>query len=239
MTQQQRDNERNSIERDAITFFSALYSDQAELNAALFQGDSLDPEIRRLMLELYAGVPESAATEYVSYWSTVAVGVGNNAMLFSNLDHELGQDYARGLSGYLELMGDLFGDRYSTTSLENTFDTIERWRDTPGATMGDLRESLDTVWVGPRPDMAAVTETTRIVTESRALAWQDADTWGFNVRTAEDGRVSAGGRVRDHHQDAADNGPYPWSAQNVTNTPPFGDVNCRCSISPVVRNPNG
>jgi len=243
--QSQAEDERDDIERRALTFFRRLYREQGERTLAVID-DADEAELERRIAELYTDEPARGANEFFRFWQPIAVAVGVSALLglpgdaggggLNDAGNGLSDPFNDDLTRYLREMSRLFGDRYSQSSLEATFGVIQNWRD-EGGTVADLRRQLAPVWSGPRPNAAATTETTRIVNQTRVNAWSEVGVWGYRLQTAGDGVVSAGGRVRDHHQERADNGPYPiGDPQGIA--PVDGDVNCRCLNFPVVENPN-
>ena len=125
-----------------------------------------------------------------------------------------------------------FSRAMTETSMEQTQDVITKWRESEGGTLQDLTDSLEGVWTGPRPQSAAITETTNIVAQSEAATYEASGWWGYNVYTLNDNRV------RPRHTEVARGGPYPMS--DTGHLPPIdGDVNCRCGITPVLEDPNG
>ena len=125
-----------------------------------------------------------------------------------------------------------FADAMTETSMEQTQDVIGKWLETEGQTLGDLVGELEGVWTGPRPQAAAITETTNIVAQSEAVVILESGYWGYDVHTMNDSRV------RPHHKETAKGGPYPISDKE--HLPPIGgDIGCRCFITPVMEAPNG
>lgn len=125
-----------------------------------------------------------------------------------------------------------FAAAMTETSQEQTQEVIAKWLQTEGSTVAELRESVRGVWIGPRPDAAATTETTYMFSESRFVSWEASGVWGYGINTRNDDRV------RDTHAQAAAQGPYPLSDRDHR-PPVFDDVNCRCTPYPVRVNPRG
>jgi len=235
--------ERDRIERQALEFFSDLYASQGDRTlAAIGDGSASDAELLARINELYATEAQRGASAYAGFWRAIMIAVAFQSLTGEGVgaDNPALNDDGSGISPqlndalerYLMEMARLFGNRYSENSLRLTFAAIERWRE-QGGTVGDLRDMMRPIWEGPRPNAAATTETTRIVTDARGYAYQEAGLWGFEVRTRNDGLV------RPTHTAVANGGPYPWSQYEQMKPPINGDVNCRCDIVPVAEAPSG
>ena len=123
-----------------------------------------------------------------------------------------------------------FAKAMTETSMEQTQEVIGKWLKEEGETIADLTDMLSTVWTGPRPRAAAVTETTNIVTESEIAIGIAEGYWGYDVHTSNDNRV------RPSHTETAKNGPYPM--KDTEHRPPInGDIVCRCIITLVMEAP--
>ena len=128
-------------------------------------------------------------------------------------------------------MATIFGTRMTETSRRLVFTVAESWLQTPGANKKQLLERMERIWTGPRPDAAATTETTRLVARGRQTAWAESGVvWGYQPIHKNDDRV------RTTHRENAANGPYPTS--DLDHLPPYGDVNCRCSVVAVLDEPS-
>jgi hypothetical protein len=121
-----------------------------------------------------------------------------------------------------------FSRAMTETSMGQTQDVIAEWLGAEDGTIGDLVKTMESVWTGPRPQTAALTETTDLVTQSAVTVGKAAGYWGYNVDTRNDNRV------RPEHERIARDGPYPFS--NTDNMPPL-DYNCRCAITFVREEP--
>lgn len=241
------DEERDRIERQALTFYRELYGSQADRTLAAIGDGGSDAELLARINELYASEAQRGAEAYAGFWRAIMIAVAYQSLTANGVgaDNPALNDDGSGISPqlndalerYLLEMARLFGTTYSENSLRLTFEGIERWREM-GGNVGDLEDIIRGVWAGPRPVAASITETTRIVNLGQNTAWAEAGFYGYNVRTREDGLV------RDAHQAIADAGPYPISDQD--HMPPFNrifppalSINCRCITSPVVEAPGG
>lgn len=93
-----------------------------------------------------------------------------------------------------------------------------------------LRERVQTIFDDPkRAELIAVTETTRAVAEGNTQAWQAANVWGREWRTARDELVCpVCGPL--HQQRAMMGQAFPG---NIANPP--AHPHCRCIVVPVVK----
>ena len=236
------EDERDDVEAQALDAMIELYGDQMARILAALGSVNLQTLTAAQLAALFADEPELTAAAYIEFWLPIAealalagvidlVGAGNPAL--NPAGSALSDGVETLLERYMRLTGELFGEQISDNSRQLTFEVIQNWRVDEGATVADLRQSLRKVWEGPRPEFAATTETTRIVAESRGIAWREAEFWGFDI-------VTRGIRTRETHQAVADAGPYPMSLWDEQHVPPlFGDVNCFCDVLPVVEDPNG
>lgn len=119
-----------------------------------------------------------------------------------------------------------FAGKMSETSAELSADAIRDWIADP-TTLDELIETLRPIYEGARPDVAATTEVTAILSDAQIESWATTGVVDFyDVVTANDSRV----RVK--HDEVAKAGPYPIT--DTEHRPPL-DINCRCDVSPVVR----
>jgi SPP1 gp7 family putative phage head morphogenesis protein len=120
-----------------------------------------------------------------------------------------------------------FADAAVDTSRAQTSQVIADWIST-GGTMPDLIDRVSRVWEGPRADVAAVTEVTRLYATGNATAWEAS-----NVVTAMEWRT------------AQDDLVCPICGPLSDTEIPFGGElppahpNCRCWIVPVVKRKRG
>lgn len=192
-------------------------------------------EIRRLdnandiiqaIAQLYQAEPARVKREVQRFFDDVAFDTSERAAreVGSNADPDALSDAIFSLS---QEAAQTFARRMSETSLRLQYAIIEDWRSTPGATKKDLIDRIRRIWAGPRPAAAATTETTRLVAQTRAKTYQESGIQKYAIVTRNDDRV------RPRHKEIASNGPYDITDANAP-LPPFGDVNCRCGIRPII-----
>lgn len=118
-----------------------------------------------------------------------------------------------------------FAEQATSTSRTQTSQVIADWVKT-GGTMPELIDRVARVWEGPRPDVAATTETTRIFAQGNAAAWEASNVVeGATIKTANDERVCPiCGALADTD--------VPLDGE----LPPFHG-GCRCWIVPRVKKP--
>jgi len=226
-------NELDAIEETAVEVFGQVYDGQRRRIANAIQ--RANPEtIAQFEAAIGSqwreepGLVEAAAREW---YDDTARGVGLDTIK----DYGMGIEWTDINDSMLRMSGERaawFSRAMTETSMEQTQAAITDWLATEGSTIGDLTEQMQGIWTGPRPAAAAVTETTNIAAQSQAVAFTEADWWGYNVHTMNDSLV------RPSHTATAKGGPYPMS--DTDHMPPInGDVNCRCFISPVMEAPSG
>lgn len=119
-----------------------------------------------------------------------------------------------------------FAEQATSTSRTQTSQVIADWIGT-GGTMPDLIERVSQVWEGPRADVAATTEVTRLYAQGNAAAWQESNVVdGATIKTANDERVCP---ICDPLADT----DVPLDGE----LPPFHG-GCRCWIVPQVKKPD-
>lgn len=220
---------RDQWERLAIKLFQGVY--EGQMSRILKAIQRAAPEtIEAVMAQQYYIEPAVIKAAVQKFYDDVAFSGGEAALL----DYEIYADWdtvqeslfrlSRARSGW-------FARAMTETSQRQTQLVVRDWLTTPAATVRDLREQVAAVWTGPRPSVAATTETTYMFSESRFVTWDQAGVWGYGINTRNDSRVRAS------HERAALDGPYPLS--DTEHRPPiFGDPNCRCTPYPVMENPN-
>lgn len=221
---------RAAWERRATPVFRGVYD--AQMRRLLNAISRATPEtIVVLLSEQWSKEPAVVQAAVQAFYDEMALAVGGAA--FADLPTpDDWQVIADSLFTASRRRAGAFAATMTETSMKQTQDVIAAWLDTPEATTGELRDMMRGVWTGPRPDAAAVTETTYMYSQSRHTAWQAAGFWGYSIVTMNDGHV------RPSHEEAAKNGPYPFS--DTTHQPPVNDdVNCRCVSVPVLENPYG
>lgn len=131
-----------------------------------------------------------------------------------------------------------YSDSLLTQLMQTTVDGVGKilsdWIGLPGATMGNLRDSLAPLFGQVRADRIAVTETTRAFAEGERLAYENEgiEEWRWNTNEDElvcefcgevDGDIVPIGE------------PFGQDANGDDVTQPPYHVECRCWISPVIR----
>ena len=223
------DRVRNKWEREALEVFRRVYLNQWNRTRRVIRG-SERAELRGLLEQFFQNDPTRVASDVGPFFDDLMSEVSAAAL------REIGSsaDPDPIMEAIIKLSDDtaaIFANTMTATSRRMTFSIIESWLLDEDATIGDLTRRLERIWTGPRPDAAATTESTRLVAESRRVAWAaNGAIWGYEVRTKNDGRV------RPTHKEIAENGPYPPS--DTSHLPPLnGDVNCRCTIVAVLEPP--
>lgn len=224
------DTVRDSWERKAKPVMTDVYNGQRDRISNVIERDATPETLEQFLIEAFRLEPPIVKQAVQALFDEMVLGVAQTEQdaLDVILDWETANDALLRVSAERAAW---FADAMTQTSLKQTQGIITDWLSAEG-TLAELEERISKVWVGPRPDAAAITETTNLVAQSRHVAWTESGVvWGYNVRTMNDSLV------RPSHTEAARNGPYPLS--DTTHQPPIdGDVNCRCFTSPVIRNPD-
>lgn len=119
-----------------------------------------------------------------------------------------------------------FAELATNTSQTQVSKVIADWIET-GGTMNELIAQVAHVWEGPRADVAAITEVTRLYAQGNAAAWQASNVVTAMIwRTAEDERVC-------EHCGPLDNTIIPFGGA----LPP-AHPRCRCWVVPKVKRPD-
>lgn len=172
--------------------------------------------------DFWRGEPSHVVASVIGLFRQLVASVGNDALDEVNAG-ALSDDIMTDLERFADENATRFAQQMTRTSRNQVNRVIQAWLETEGATLDELIERLRPVWSGPRPDVAATTESTRLVADSRIRAWNEAGIEFYDVRTKNDDRV------RPHHRDVAENGPYPITDER--HKPPInGDANCRCTV---------
>lgn len=233
MTAQKRITRReiDAIERLALDVFEAVYDGQRSRIANAIQRAAPETiaEFEAAIGSQWREEPGLVEVSARQWYDETAARVG-----LETIDtYGMGLEWGDVNDAMLDMSGaraGWFSRAMTETSMRQTQDTIRTWLQTEGATIGELTEQMNSIWTGPRPAAAAVTETTNIVAQSQAVTIQESGWWGYNVHTMNDSLV------RHTHRETAQNGPYPIS--DTDHMPPInGDVNCRCFISPEMEAP--
>lgn len=119
-----------------------------------------------------------------------------------------------------------FADAAVSTSRTQTSQVIADWIST-GGTMPDLIDRVSRVWEGPRADVAAVTEVTRLYATGNAAAWEAS-----SVVTAMEWRTAMDDLV------CPICGPLADTEVAFGGELPPAHPNCRCWVVPVVKAPD-
>lgn len=220
----------DSLIAQARPIFAMVYS--AQMERLLHGLDRVEPEnVAAYFAAQFDGEPDLVNDAVADFYRDAAEQIAIDTL--DGIDSPVTYDQiAAQLLATADARATWFAETMTQTSLEKTQAVIAKWQET-GGTLPDLKEEVRKVWTGPRPDVAAVTESTNMSATARAVAWKESGVvWGYNVHTANDDRV------RPSHTEVANNGPYPLS--DTVHRPPInGDANCRCFTTPVLRNPNG
>jgi SPP1 gp7 family putative phage head morphogenesis protein len=214
-------------EKMAQRLFRQVYESQAKRIQAFLRSTEGNPDALQIalpaafekelskflqeVLPFFDDVAREAAEEAVGQLS---VGVNwdkvNQAVL--KLAMERAKEFARSVSN---------------TSQAQTEQVIADWVKT-GGTMDDLIGRVEKVWVGPRPDMAAINEVTNLYAEGNIAAWRESDVVkGYKVRTANDDSVCPICKPL--------NG-VEFPLEDTEHRPSLHS-RCRCGVTPVVKTP--
>ena len=222
--------ERDQWEERALAVFRRAYAAQrGRILPVLLEADRADME--RLINEMFQGEDARMAEAMQPFFDRLANDVAQAALLEAGVSADP-DSLMLTINQLVDETATIFGRVTTENGRRLTLSIVRDSLD--GETdLGTLTRRLERVWRGPRPQAAAVTETTRLVSRSRVNAWQASGViWGYNVRTRNDDKV------RPEHTRVAEQGPYPIN--DTAHLPPInGDVNCRCFTSPVVEDPNG
>lgn len=209
----------NLIGRSA-SFFAVVYGDQKDRLAAWLHLHGAAG------LDAFFGDDEQLVTKAVSPWFLHNLtATARQAFRALELTTDF-VDVAAVIERLAEEMAADFAKEMTATSLLATEAKVAEWL-AEGGTIGDLIEQLTPIWEGPRPDAAAVTESTRLLSRGRVDSWRASGVVsGYQPRHRNDDRV------RERHRQIAADGPY--SLDDTEHLPPYGDVNCRCWVVPVL-----
>lgn len=203
-------------ERAAKRIFQAAYdaqqqriTDQARADAHAIDWSAEDAHMVQSVLPFYDETLAVAAQQGVGQ---LPVGV------------DWGRVNARVLA-LAQAEAQRFAQQATATSQAQVSQVIADWI-AMGGTMDDLIDRVGRVWSGPRADVAAVTEVTRLYAQGNAAAWQASEvvqamTW----KTANDERV------------CPICGPLANTAVAFGGDLPPAHPHCRCWVVPVVKRP--
>lgn len=221
---------RDQWERIALELFRGVYDGQMSRILKTLVRDARPETVAAILAQQYYIEPAIIKGAVQKFYDDLAFSGGQSALD----DYSFTADWepiADELFKMSRARAGWFARAMTETSQRQTQLVVRDWLQEDGGTVRQLRERLEPVWIGPRPDAAATTETTYIFAESRRVSWEAAGVWGYGINTRNDDRV------RLTHATAAAQGPYPMSDREHY-PPVFGDVNCRCTPFPVRENPN-
>ncbi|MEM9773327.1 MAG: hypothetical protein AAF902_02020 [Chloroflexota bacterium] len=221
---------RDKWEDLALSTFIDVYLRQWRRTRAVINKAERE-ELRSLIADLYRREPEAVRLQVQRLFDDMVTDI---AQITVDEVPAPTPDYERLTDTILKLSAEnagRFATEISNNSLRLSYSVIDNWLEMPGATVQDLTARMERIWRGPRPATAATTETTRLYNATRIETFREMGAWGFQPVTRNDDRV------RESHVRYAAEGPYPLD--RTDRIPPYGDVNCRCSIVAVFENPNG
>lgn len=206
--------ERAKKEKAAQHLFAAAYDGQAERLKRKLKADpqavdwSDEPaELAQSVLPFYDETARAAAE------------VGTKQL-------PIGVDWDRVNEAVLRLAhgeAQRFAEDATNTSRAQVSQVVADWIES-GGEMSDLIERVGQVWSGPRADVAAVTEVTRLYAQGNAAAWQASGVVsGYTWKTANDDLV------------CPICGPLADSEVELGGDLPPAHPNCRCWIVPNVK----
>lgn len=220
---------RDAWERQALPVFRGIYQGQYDRITKVIRRVDDAALIEQFLAEQWLDEPRLVRAAARTWYDAIAFNLGQSALddyeLYASFDvlNELLFSLSNERAQY-------FANAMTRTSMRQTQVVIRQWLD-DGGKRSELVERVARVWTGPRPEAAAVTETTYMAAHSKLTSWRAAGVWGYNVRTMNDSAV------RDTHREVSAQGPYPLS--DTQHAPPVnGDVNCRCIVIPFLDNPN-
>lgn len=220
MTQELQD----KWEREALKVFLDVYTKQFNRTKRLIERLDIE-ELEKALADLYRGEPDKVRLQVHRFFDEMADSVAIDTL--GEIDREI--DDTDILTNAIRTMTEKaaleFAKTTSKTGLELSYSIIESWRKEDGATQADLFARFDRVWKGQRPKAAAVTETTRLVTETRLETFKAVGGERYFVNTREDELV------RDDHSAIAreSRSVNGFPIDDTDHLPPFG-VNCRCGV---------
>lgn len=226
MTQELRDR----WEDDSLKTFISIYLRQWRRTRAAIV-DAERNEVRQLIGELYRGEPAAVRLEAQRLFDNMVEDIANHTITEVDATLEQPDDLTDTILRLSAENAVRFANQISENSLRLAYSVVDKWLETEGSTTGELYARMQRIWRGPRPKAAATTETTRLYNATRYETFKSMGVWGFRPQHRNDDRV------RPSHRDYAAQGPYPLD--RVDMIPPYGDINCRCTMSAVIRPPGG
>jgi len=212
----------DTLERIAFDVFEQAYTGQYGRIKNAIQRAAPDTLAAFDSSDIWELEPELVEKAVRKWYEDNAVRIGRDTFDTIDLDTDW-RDVNKTLLETSKARAGWFARAMTETSMEQSQEVITKWLDTEGGTIGDLVDSMQGVWTGPRPQTAALTETTNLVSQSETAVGIAAGYWGYGVVTRNDSSV------RPAHAEAASNGPWPMS--DTEHKPPVnGDYNCRCQM---------
>ena len=223
-------NEVDVIEQLALEMFEEAYLGQYNRISKAIQRAKPTTLARFEAAAIWDDEPELVTEAVQKWYDDNFVATGRDVFDSIDLDAEWA-DVNTALLDTSKARAGWFGNAMTETSLEQTQGVITKWLDTEGSTIGELASDMQSIWTGPRPQTAALTETTNLVSQSEVTVGIAAGYWGYEVVTRNDSSV------RPTHEATATGGPYPMS--DTAHMPPINDdYNCRCRLVLVRKDPN-
>lgn len=217
--------DREKLENEARELFQRVYGRQSQRTREYIESvmEGIETAGVGLIQQHWEEEPAIILKEVSDFFEEVAMWAAEQAKLPISTDYTLREPLIKQVA--ID-RAEWFAGAITDTSNEMTAEVIRGWLDDP-TNFDDLLNRVSGVWAGSRPDVAAATEVTAIVSDAQIESWRQSEVVdGFRVLTANDRRV------RPTHR-AEDGKTYPLS--DTTHRPPlFGDPNCRCDVAPVI-----
>lgn len=212
--------ERAKAEAEAKRKFKALYGAHGRRIASAIRSGDGEPSAA-----FWRGEPQHLEQDALAFYEETAAAAGR-----AGLDElPISVDWEQVNEAVAELARSearRFAEQATDTSKARTSQVIADWVER-GGTMDELISQVAGVWEGARPDVAAVTEVTRLYATGNATAWEASSAVTAMVwRTAEDERVC----------DVC--GPLDDTEVEFGGALPPAHPNCRCWVVPRVKGPS-
>jgi SPP1 gp7 family putative phage head morphogenesis protein len=212
---------RGEVDKEAQKIFARAYAEQHQRIVAALEAGKQE-EVVAILANEFANEPNDVAQAVVGFYEKVAVGVAVETMeQIPAVDWGLVNSEALAMAQNNAMA---FATEMSATSQLQVAKIIENWIEM-GGSMPQLIKRIEKVWDGPRPDVAAVTEITKLYSKAQQVAWKASGVvkeWEW--ATAEDELVCPICRPL--------NGTR-YSIDDDTHLPP-AHPRCRCDVSPIV-----
>lgn len=220
---------RDSWEERALVVFRRAYiAQQRRITPALLEANR--DEILSLINQLFVGEADQVAADVRRFMHELADDVSIAALVEAGVSADP-DTLLLTINRLASETAKRFGGTMTETSQRLVYSITQDWLDTDASTIGELRNRYTRIWQGPRPVTAAVTETTRLVGDTRIASWQESGlVWGYHVDIRDI-------NTRDSHRAVSEAGPYRLD-DPTGRVPINGDPNCFCTVRPAVENPN-